>query len=734
LAVLVVLVGPTAAHALPLRFTEPAHQGTGDTPVSIATGDFDVDGDIDLATANQDGDSVSVLRGTAAGSFGGRVDTVVGDGPRAVAAGRFDGGGDLDLAVANFSADTVSVLVGGSGSEFTRQPTDVPVGNGPRAIATGLFNAGTDLDLAVANEHTDNVSVLVGGPDAGFSGSATFAAGGSPSGIVAADFNGDGDADLAVANLATDDVSVLVGATGATFLPKTDFAAGDGPRALVAGDFNGDGDPDLAVANENTDDVSVLLGGAGAGFSAPSDFASGDAPTGVATADFTRDGDLDLVVTNRQADNVSVLRGRSGGGFSAPLQFGAGNGSWAIATGDFNADGEQDLVASNAGSDDVSRMLNITAPDTTVASGPTGVINDPTPAFGLAADEQGALFECRVDGEPFAACGQLFTSPLLADGPHLFEAVAIDPAGNRDATPAGRAVTVDTVAPDTSITAGPAGVSRDSVQRFAFAADEAGARFECRVDAGPFAGCATGFTTPALADGAHAFAVRAVDPAGNADPVPAARDFAIDTTPPETTIVRGPAGRTTDLTPTWRFTSSERASTFECRIDKAAFAPCASPFTASGRKRGAHRFRVRARDAAGNVDANPASRRYRSLLLIRSRIGHVWAYNARGTTLVRLIVKDLPAAARIALRCRGAGCPFRRTVVKPRRGRRAVLTGRFRGARLAPGTVVEIRITAPDAIGKVSRFTIRSNDVPTLADRCLAPGRKRPVKCKKVLG
>ena len=558
LAVLALLVAASAAQALPVRFTEPAPRNTGDTPVSIATGDFDADGDIDLVTANQDGDSVSVLPGTAAGAFGAAVDTPVGAGPRAVAAGRFDGGGDLDLAVANFDVDTISVLVGGSGTAFTKQPTDIPVGNGPRAIATGLFNADTELDLAVANEHTDNVSVLLGGAGAGFSGSATFAAGGSPSGIVAADFNGDGDPDLAVANLATDDVSVLVGAVGATFMPKVDFAAGDGPRAIVAGDFNGDGDPDLAVANENTDDVSVLLGGAGASFAAPSDFASGDAPTGVAAADFTRDGDPDLAVTNRQAANVSVLVGGPGGGFSAPVLLGAGNGPWAIATGDFNADGEQDLVATLTGAEDVATMLNITAPDTTVVSGPIGAINDTTPAFGLAADEPGVLFECRVDGAPFAACGQLFTTPALADGPHLVEAVAVDPAGNRDATPASRAVTVDTVAPDTSITAGPDGVSRNPVQRFAFASGEAGARFECRLDAAPFAACAPGFTTPALADGAHGFAVRAVDPAGNADPVPAARSFAIDTTPPETTIVAGPAGRTTDLTPTWRFSVERR--------------------------------------------------------------------------------------------------------------------------------------------------------------------------------
>ncbi len=225
----------------------------------------------------------------------------------------------------------------------------------------------------------------------------------------------------------------------------------------------------------------------------------------------------------------------------------------------------------------------------------------------------------------------------------------------------------------------------------------------------------------------------AVDPAGNADPTPASRSFAVDTTPPATAITAGPAGRTTDLTPTFRFSSDDAGSTFECRIDAAAFTPCASPFTAGRRLRGAHRFRVRAKDAAGNVDPTPASRRFTGLLEIRSAITHIWSSGTGATTVVRLIVKHVPAGARVGLRCRGAGCPFGSTDVKRRRDGRAVLTGRLRGASLAPGTVLEIRISAPLAIGKVVRFTVRSGAVPKFTVRCLAPGSKRPVRCRKVL-
>ncbi len=728
------------AHALPVRFTEPAQQGVNMLPSSIATGDFDADGDLDLVTANRTSDDVSVLNGTAAGTFGGLVNTTVGNEPRAVAIGSFDGGSDPDLVTANFLGDTISVLVGGTGSTFTKPNPDIAVGNGPRAIAIGLFNAGTDPDLAIANELTDDVSVLLGTTGAAFQAAVSFSAGEppqgvaglSPSGIAAGDFNGDGDLDLAVANLQSDDVAILLGGAGASFSAPVQLAAGDGPRAVVTGDFNGDGDLDLAVANENTDDVSILLGGPGASFSTHVDFAAGDAPRALAAADFTRDGDLDLVVANTQSDNVSVLVGGAGGSFAAPLQLGAGDGPFGVTTGDFNADGEQDFAVANSGSDDVSRMLNTTPPDTSIASGPPGVTNDPSPSFGLGADEPGASFECRVDAEPFADCGQTFTTADLADGPHAIEARATDPAGNTDPTPASRAVTIDTVAPDTTIDTGAAGLTRAAAQAFGFSSSEPGSSFECRVDGAAFAACATPHVTAALPDGAHVFEVRAIDAAGNADPTPAGRGFAVDTTPPDTAIVSGPAGRTTDRRPTFGFTASEAGATFECRLDDDAFAPCGSPFTARPRARGPHRAEVRATDPAGNVDPTPARRSFTTLLRIRSGITHVWR-SGRSTTVVRLVVKDVPAGARVGVRCRGAGCPFGRTVVRPDRRRRARATGRFRGASLGPGAVVEVRITARFAIGKVGRFTVRSGAVPRHTELCLAPGASKPVRCGRVL-
>ena len=79
----------------------------------------------------------------------------------------------------------------------------------------------------------------------------------------------------------------------------------------------------------------------------------------------------------------------------------------------------------------------------------------------------------------------------------------------------------------------------------------------------------------------------------------------VDTTPPQTTIDSGPSGPTNDPTPSFGFSSSEPGSTFECRVDAAAFAGCTSPFTSNQLSDGAHTFEVRATDAADQRRPQP---------------------------------------------------------------------------------------------------------------------------------
>jgi hypothetical protein len=104
-----------------------------------------------------------------------------------------------------------------------------------------------------------------------------------------------------------------------------------------------------------------------------------------------------------------------------------------------------------------SPVVDTTAPQTTIDSGPSGPTNDSTPTFAFSSSEAGSSFQCNLDAAGFAPCSSPLTTASLADGPHSFEVRATDKAANTDQSPASRSFNVDTVAPAISLTAPAAG-------------------------------------------------------------------------------------------------------------------------------------------------------------------------------------------------------------------------------------------------------------------------------------
>lgn len=258
--------------------------------------------------------------------------------------------------------------------------------------------------------------------------------------------------------------------------------------------------------------------------------------------------------------------------------------------------------------------VDTAAPDTTIGSGPAegSTVNNPTPSLTFSSSEPGSTFQCQVDGGGYSSCTSPFTTSALSDGPHTVDVRATDIAGNTDATPATRSFTVDATAPDTTIDSGPADGSsiNATTPSFAFSSPDNTATFECSADGAVFTACTSPVTTPSLSDGSHTFAVRAVDPVGNADATPASRTFTVDTIAPETTILTGPGPHTSEASPSLTFDSSQTSSTFECSVDGGAFTACTSPFTTPALSDGSHTVTVRATDPAGNTDSTPASRTF----------------------------------------------------------------------------------------------------------------------------
>jgi len=637
-------------------FTGPTGYGAGSGPLAVAVGRFDGDGTPDIAAANYFSDNVTVLLGTTAGGFTGPTSFPTHGHPESVVTGTFDAGPTTDLAAANTVTNNVSILLG-VGTGFFTGPGSAGAASGPRGIAVADLNGDSVQDLAVANVFSDNVSLLFGNGNGTFTGPTALptGAGSGPIAIAAGNFNGDSNADLAVVNTYSSNVSILLGTGGGTFSAPTPVAVGSGPRSVAVGNFNGDGDADLAVVNETASSVSILLGAAGGTFTGPLTIGVGTNPKAVAVGDLNGDGDTDLAVANYTSDNVSILLGVGDGTFTGPTGVVAGDGPLSVAVSDFVQSDATDVelfrddttcsgapvatgtkVAFEGGgitvavtgdyitrftaraidaagnrsacSEAFSYREDSTPPDTTIDSGPSGLVNTNDPSFAFHASELGSTFECRLDAGTWSACASPANHTDLAEGAHSFSVRAIDRAGNPDATPADRSFTVDTVAPDTTIDSGPSGPTSSNDPSFTFHATEAGSTLECKLDTGTWSLCTSPRAYADLPDGAHTFSVRATDAAGTTDPTPADRTFTVDTTAPDTTITAGPSGTTADATPTFEFTSSEAGSTFECRVDAQPYTSCASPFTTAVLDNGAHRFDVRAIDAVGHSDPTPAGR------------------------------------------------------------------------------------------------------------------------------
>jgi hypothetical protein len=313
---------------------------------SIAAGDFNHDGNIDLATP------ASILHGNGDGTFQSPGVFSSGYAPITVASGDLNRDGYCDLVVGSSDLD-ISVLMGNAQS--VRQPPAIPVGNQPRAVATADFNGDHLPDLAVAEAGVNEVRILLSEAGGGYKVSDILHVS-EPGAVVAADFNGDGKIDLAVSGEAG--ATIYLGNGDGTFTAGAKYAGFYGDctnnqwpahSCFATADFNGDGIPDLAGALWIQDEVFFLLGNGDGTFRPGPTITLSDSPQGLAVGDFNHDGKMDVAVSG-YAGTVSVLPGNGDGTFGAPVivQFEAG-GLAGLAVGDVDGDGNLDIVVAGGG-------------------------------------------------------------------------------------------------------------------------------------------------------------------------------------------------------------------------------------------------------------------------------------------------------------------------------------------------------------------------------------------------
>jgi hypothetical protein len=315
-------------------------------PSSFTSGDFDADGAPDLAVAHiYDAagavtNLVSVLRAAGPGSFDPAQALTVGRAPQEIVTADVDGDGDLDLATANDDSNSFSVRSGdGAGGFPTHQQFSVV--RDPLGLALGDLNADGRLDVVVASANSGGasyrISVRLGAATGAFGALSSFSAPNYPWGVALGDLDEDGRLDLVTSGSLADGTAVHLGdgAGGFGSAQVHPLGTGAGSLCVRVEDIDGDGHLDI-LANAGP---VALLRGDGSGALAPVEhlpLAAVATANAIATGDLDQDGARDVVTA------VGWLPGEGAAGFRPVQRFTPGGAS---LLGDFTGDGRPDVVA-----------------------------------------------------------------------------------------------------------------------------------------------------------------------------------------------------------------------------------------------------------------------------------------------------------------------------------------------------------------------------------------------------
>ena len=359
----------------PAQFRPAVNYGVGTSPTGLAVGDFNHDGKPDITSVNSGSNTLSILLGNGDGTFGPSASYSTGAGAScvldcSVATGDVNGDGKLDLITGNGGDSTVSVLLGNGDGTFQTAKKIATPNLAPFGIVLADFNHDGHVDIAFATAGSNSVAIMLGNGDGTFQAPVTYQSGPFTTAVAVAEFDGDAALDLAVTNSSGGTISILKGNGDGTFQTAAVYPVGSGSSSIAVGDLNRDNAADLVVANSSSGTVSVLLAKGPGTFLPAVNYsvlptAFGPEPYSVAIQDMNGDGQPDLIVarilTSQATDpgGISVLLGNGDGTFPSPVNYLANDSPDAVVAADLVGSHRQAVVAANRRSNDVSVLLGI---------------------------------------------------------------------------------------------------------------------------------------------------------------------------------------------------------------------------------------------------------------------------------------------------------------------------------------------------------------------------------------
>jgi hypothetical protein len=290
--------------------------GAGSGPSALTTGDFNKDGNLDLAVTDQVSSSIAILNGHGDGTFitPSFFLLTANFRPSSIVSGDFNNDGNTDLAVAGPGA--IALFQGDGAGSFqaagtitgTSSSSSPSLARFLNALTVGDFNKDGKLDIAalVYSLGDDNVRIYLGNADFTFTIGLSFRAGRDPAHIIAADFNKDAILDLATVSITDDTLTVFIG-LGAGFFLRSEHTAGLMPSYIAAADLNKDGNVDIAAVNLQSSNVSVFYGN-GLGTFAAANFYGTQGAYAIAVGDWNKDGTADIATVGSFAETTLIAQ------------------------------------------------------------------------------------------------------------------------------------------------------------------------------------------------------------------------------------------------------------------------------------------------------------------------------------------------------------------------------------------------------------------------------------------